>query len=269
MSGIIFRVSAAFLVGALILLALSLSLSSYYLNEQQRLAAAGDVNGAMQEVETAARLDPFDTQPLQSKSLLAQRQGNNKGAVNALEEAVQRDPNNYLPYMLLGLAQMNQLNDYDAAVESLRESLELSPNATYVRSSFAQALVRKGDLEKAREQYEKLRDEGHISLEGLYDLGRIYTRTGDPEKGIETLQAAKQRAEADLETLSPTSRTQREDLIQSIDLAIADALVIQRRYDEAREIVANSPSEQAPAILTLLNTDPEMYRESIKDSEIY
>ncbi len=265
----IFRVSAAFLVGALILLAVSLSLSSYYLDEQQRLVAAGDVNGAIQEVDTAARLDPFDTQPLQTKSLLLQRQGNNKLAADVLEEAVQQDPNSYLPYMLLGLAQMNRLNDYDAAAQSLQESLDLNPNASYIRAGLAQALVREGDLDKARRQYEKLRERDQISTEGLYDLGRIYVRTGDPEKGRETLQVAKQQAEATLDSLESSSRSQREELIQSIELAIADALVVQGRYDEAREIVANNTSEQAPAILTLLDTDPEMYRESIEDSGIY
>lgn len=265
----IFRVSAAFLVGALILLAVSLSLSSYYLDEQQRLAAAGDVSGAIQEVDTAARLDPFDTQPLQTKSLLLQRQGNNELSVDALEEAVQRDPNNYLPYMLLGLGQMNRLNDYDAAVESFREALDLNPNASFVRTGLAQALIREGNLDEARVQYEKLREREQISVQGLYDLGRIYVRTGDPEKGRETLQVAKQRAEATLDSLESSSRSQREELIQSIDLAIADALVVQGRYDEAREIVANSNSEQAPAILTLLDTDPEMYRESIEESRIY
>jgi hypothetical protein len=58
---VIFRVSAAFLVGAFILLAVSLSLSNYYLQEQRRLAAAGDESGAMEDVKTAARLDPFST----------------------------------------------------------------------------------------------------------------------------------------------------------------------------------------------------------------
>ena len=164
---------------------------------------------------------------------------------------------------------MNRLNDYDAAVQSLRESLDLNPNASYVRSGMAQALVREGDLEKARGQYEKLVKMDQISTQGLYDLGRIYVRTGEPEKGRETLQEARRRAEATMGSLEPSSRSQREELIQSIDLAIADALVVQGRYDEAREIVANSTSDQAPAILTLLETDPEMYRESIKDSEIY
>lgn len=164
---------------------------------------------------------------------------------------------------------MNRLNDYDAAVQTFREALERNPKSSFVRTGLAQSLVRKGDLEAAREQYEKLREAEQISLQGLYDLGRIYVRTGDPEKGKETLRAAKRRAEAEMESMGASSRGQQEELIESIDLAIADALVIQGRYEEAREIVANSPSEQAPAILTLLNTDPEMYRESIKDSEIY
>ncbi len=251
------------------MLAASLSLSNYYLNEQQRLAAAGDMSGAMNEVEAAARLDPFSTEPLQAKSGLLQRQGSHEEAADALEEAVQRDPNNYLPYMLLGLVKMNRLNDYEAAAQTFKKALDLNPKDSFVRMGLAQALVRKGDLAGAREQYEKLREAGNISLQGLHDLGRIYVRTGDPEKGRVTLQAARRRAEASLESLGPSSRLQREELIQSIDLAIADALVVQGRYDEARQIVANSASEQAPAILTLLYTDPEMYRQSIEDSEIY
>jgi tetratricopeptide (TPR) repeat protein len=189
--------------------------------------------------------------------------------VDALKEAVRRDPDNYLPYMLLGFAQMNQINDYDSSVANFRKALERNPRVTLVRTGLAQALLRKGELEKAGAQYEKLRETDRISLQGLYGLGRIYVRTGEPEKGRQTLEAAKERAQADMESLGESSRGQRQELIQSIELATADALVVQGRYDEARAIVADSESEQAPAILTLLNTDPDMYRDSVEDSEIY
>ena len=46
MSSVIFRISAGFLVGVLALLATVLYLSDHYIVEQQRLAAAGDVQGA-------------------------------------------------------------------------------------------------------------------------------------------------------------------------------------------------------------------------------
>ena len=54
-----------------------------------------------------------------------------------------------------------------------------------------------------------------------------------------------------------------------MELAIADALVVQGRYGEAREVIAESSSEQAPALLHLLNSDPEAYRESVVLSGIY
>ena len=54
-----------------------------------------------------------------------------------------------------------------------------------------------------------------------------------------------------------------------MDLALADALVVQGDYAGAREILANSSSNQAPALLHLLDADPEAYRESVVNSGIY
>jgi primosomal protein N' len=62
---------------------------------------------------------------------------------------------------------------------------------------------------------------------------------------------------------------QQQKLIASMQLAIADALVVQGRYAKAREIIAQSSSPQAPALLQLLNSDPEAYRESVVTSAIY
>lgn len=265
----IFRISAGFLVGALILLALSLYLSDYYLDEQQRLIAAEDMEGAMEQVQIAERLDPFSTEPLRAESVLLQQQGRSQEAVEALEQAAARDPHNYLPYALLGLLQMNRLNDYDAATESFREAQERNPNATFVTTALAQSLLRQEKFEEAARVYEGLREEEQISLEGLYNLGRIYIREGEPEKGRQTLQRARRLARQDMQSMSPSEKAQSRELVQSINLSIADSLVIEGQYDEARQIVSESSSEQAPAILALLESDPELYRQSVKNGEIY
>ena len=265
----IFRISAGFLVGALILLALSLYLSNYYLGEQQRLATAEDMEGAMQQVQVAERLDPFSPDPLQAESGLLQRQGQDQRAVDALEKAIARDPQNYLPYVLLGNLQMNRLNDYDAATESFRKARELNPNATFVSAALAQSLLRQEKFGEAERVYEGLREEGQISLESLYNLGRIYVRGGQPEKGRQTLEEARRLATANLEGTSTAERAQRKEFVESINLSIADSLVIQGQYAEARQIVAESSSEQASAILALLDSDPELYRQSVKNGEIY
>ena len=147
--------------------------------------------------------------------------------------------------------------------------ISFNPQATAAREALAQTLIRKGDMGAAKEEYEKLREEGTISYQGLYDLGRIYVRTGKPGEGLEAIQHAQRRAEAGLDDLEGPLRTQQQELIQSMELAKADALVVQGRYDEAREVIAQSSSEQAPALLQLLNSDPEAYRESVVLSEIY
>jgi tetratricopeptide (TPR) repeat protein len=269
LSGVVFKISAGFLVGALVLLATALTLSEYYLKEERRLAAAGDVAGAIEASRMAVRLDPFDTDALEEQSVLLQQQERPEEAADALRAAIERDPHNYMPYLRLGTLQLYALDDLDGAVESYRDALRLNPKATAAREALAQTLIRKGDLGAAKEEYEKLREEGAISYQGLYDLGRIYVRTGKPGEGLEAIQHAQRRAEAGLDELEGPLRTQQQELIESMELAKADALVVQGRYDEARQVISQSSSEQAPALLELLNSDPEAYRESVVLSEIY
>jgi tetratricopeptide (TPR) repeat protein len=267
---VVFRVSLGFLVGALALLAVSLSVSSYYLEERQpQLAASGDMEGALQLAQTAERLDPFSADPLQSQSYFLQQQGRNEEAAERLRAAIERNPNDYVLYQLLGNMQLAQLDDIDAAIQSYRRAQELNPKEASTGTLLAQALIRKGDLKGAREEFEKLESSGEITFGGLYDLGRIYARTGEPAKGVDAIRRAKGKAAAELDELEGAAKAEREELIRSMDLALADALVVQGKYTAARRVLEESPSGQAPALLELLNADPEGYRQSVVDSEIY
>jgi tetratricopeptide (TPR) repeat protein len=271
LSRAVFRIAAGFLVGALVFLATALSLSEYYLDEEARLLAAGDLQGALEAVQTAARLDPFDPEPLKGKSFILQQQGRYEDAASSLRNAIERDPHNYILYLMLGNLQFTHMDDLDAAVKSYRGALRLNPNATVASNALAQAHMRRGDLGAAKEVYERLETEERISFQGLYNLGRIYVRTGEPGEGLESIERAKREAETGLRSrrLEGPLKTQRQELIESMDLAIADALVVQGRYAEAREAIVGSSSEQAPALLQLLNSNPEAYREAVVSSEIY
>ena len=268
MSSVIFRISAGFLVGVLALLATALYLSDYYTAEQQRLAAAGDPQGAMEASRKAVRLDPFDTDALEAQSFLLQQQQKYDDSAQALRVAIERDPNNYLPHLMLANLQF-ATKDYDAAEKSYRDVLRLNPNAGIASNSLAQALMRQGKLEEAAKAYEKLKKDKRIDFQGLYDLGRIQVRTGEPLEGLKNLKHARHMAAADLDKLKGPVKKQRQQLLVSMDLDIADALVVQGRYGQAREILAQSPSEQAPGLLGLLDSDPEAYREQVINSDIY
>lgn len=269
MSHIILKISAGFLVVSLALLASSLYISERYIQDQQQLAAAGDVEGAMEASDSATRFDPFATEPLQTRAALLQNQGRNPEAERALRQAIQREPNDYLLHLSLGNLQM-AAEDFDAAEETFREVLRLNPETSAATRSIAQSLVRRGDLEAARTEYEKLSEEGQIDTLGLYDLGRILVRTGDARRGYTSINQARLRAEAELETLEQGPiRTQQIEIIESMKLAAADALVVLRNYNAAYVQISDSDSDQAPALLQLISTDPEGYRESVVDSEIY
>jgi tetratricopeptide (TPR) repeat protein len=266
LSRVIFRLSAGFLVGVLALLAAVLYLSDYYTAEQQRLAAAGDITGAMEASRKAVRLDPFDTEALQAQSFLWRQQGEQYRAVLALKEAIERDPNNYLPYLTLANLRLG-MGDLDAAAELYRDVLELNPNAVSAGSSLAQTLARQGKLQEAKEEYEALEEVRQITYRDRYDLGRIQVRTGEPQEGVKNIKRARRRAAAELKR--PRTQVGGRQLLISMDLALADAFVVQGRYGQARRILAQSPSEQAPGLLELLNLDPAAYREQVISSGIY
>jgi len=266
---VVFKISVGFVAGALILLAVSLYLSNLYLKQHLRLAEAGDLQGAMNKVEWAARLDPFSPAPKSSEGYLELRQGRTEAAARAFREAIQRDPANYKNYEALGSLQRQQLGDPEAAAESYRQALRHNPHAAAIVSRLAEALLSTGDLEGAKVQYEWLRERRRIPLKDLYTLGKTQVRLGEPEKAIETFEEAKERADTELESSEDGSQdTQRRAFLDSLDLAIADALVAQGSYIEAREYLLQSDAEQAPAILTLLDEDPEGYRESVLDAPI-
>src|SRR3712207_7341100 len=101
------------------LLAGALSLSEYYLQEERADAAAGDLQGAIEASRMAVRLDPFDTDALEEQSFLLEQQGSHEEAIDALREAIERDPHNYLPYLRLGTLQLYALNDPAAAAKKI------------------------------------------------------------------------------------------------------------------------------------------------------
>jgi tetratricopeptide (TPR) repeat protein len=268
MSGTIFRVSVGFLVGVLALITLALCASDYYTEEQQRLAAAGDPRGALEASRLALRLDPFDTDALESRALALQQQKKYEEAAEALREAIERDPNNYLPYLLLGNLQL-ATEDREAAIESYRDVLELNPKATTASVYMAQTMIVQGRLQEAKEEYLKLEREDRISYEALYNLGRIEVRTGEAEEGLKDIKSARRQARAGLEDLEGPLARQREEFIRGMDLAVADAMVVAGRESGARRILTNSPSEQASSLLRLLDSDPDAYREQVVNSDIY
>ena len=96
-------------------------------------------------------------------------------------------------------------------------------------------------------------------------------RLGEPEEAIKIFEDARKKASAGTESSdgsSNESEAQRKAFMESLDLGTADALVVQGRYDEAREVLSQSSSQQASTVLALLDENPEAYRESVLNASI-
>ena len=269
MSQAFLRFSIGFVVVALAVTALSLYLSTRQLEEQERLASTGDFEGAVQSVELAERLDPFSAEPLQTEALLLQLQGRNQEAEQVYQQAADRAPHDYSIPQQLGTLRLDVMNQPLEAAESFERALELNPRDTTSREGLASAYMSAGRLEKAKNQYEKMRRMGGLSAEQLYDLGRLQVRTGEAGQGVETLRKAKRLAESELERMSGQDRQQQMEFLRSLELSIADALVVDRRYAEARQALLGSEADQATTILSLIGSDPEGYRQTVIDSDVY
>lgn len=264
----VFKVAVGFMVATLVMLAGSIYLSKYYLEQQQQLAASGDLPGAIESARLSARLNPFDSVPLIAEANLLAADGERDEALELIQEATRRDPANNSNFVSLGNFYLNEMGDPEGAIRAYREALDRVPKATDVRSALATALTRSGDLEAAKKEYQALAEADRITLQDLYNLGRIQARTGEPERALETLRDTRERALKRVEGTEGERRTQLEVFAQSVDLAIADALVAQGDYQGAIGELETSESRQAPAILELLRTDPEMYRQTVLESGI-
>lgn len=269
MNGKLLRLSVAFVAAVLLAASISLYFSMRYLEEQERLADNGDTEGDMQSLEMASRLDPFSAEPLLAEAELLESQGENREAERVLQAAAERESASYEIPQEIGQLRQGSMNQPLEASRSYERALDLNPRSDTALAGAASAYLSAGELGKAKARYERLDRLGGISVDQMYDLGRIYVRTGEPGKGVSTLRRTKNLAEAGVQNLPARLQEQQFAFLRSVELAIADGLVVQRRYAAARQIVANSSAEQAPTILSLIDSNPEAYRLTVVNSDVY
>jgi O-Antigen ligase len=118
-------------VGALILalVAAPLFLAERYLGRAYGEEAA-EPAAALRDFRYAANLDPFDTVALNAKGLLAAQQGEGARAVDAFEQAVEREPEGYAQHLYL--AELLYPEDLPAARRQIAIAAELNPHEAVV-----------------------------------------------------------------------------------------------------------------------------------------
>jgi tetratricopeptide (TPR) repeat protein len=107
---------------------------------------------------------------------------------------VEHAPSESLPYFYLGQYYSKDLDQVDKGMEYFRQALQRNPNDVRSRYFLGYAMELKGEVEKAREEYERAvaaaaaqRAAYSLPLQGL---ARLYLQEGNEEQAIEYTQKA-------------------------------------------------------------------------------
>ncbi|MGB6596638.1 MAG: hypothetical protein WBE70_05895, partial [Candidatus Acidiferrum sp.] len=126
---------------------------------------------------------------------LATAGGSDADALKLLGRAHKLAPHERSVALLYAQAKLR--GNESAEASTLLEPFAATENDTVFLETFGDALIRGGNLDRAREILEKLMREKNAGAERLFELADAYTASAQTTKGVDVLQAVKRRMFAD------------------------------------------------------------------------
>ena len=156
------------------------------------LAAAGRLDEAVEQAQTAAELDPLSAETVQTLGLAQYYKRDYQGAVRSLERALELDPRSARAHAVLSRVRDAQ-GDHTAAIAEMRRAIELAeePGAAW-RMQLIRLQAAAGRRDDARAQFRAFSREAErrgvrIAAE---HLGYLALTLGDREQALAHLERA-------------------------------------------------------------------------------
>ncbi len=152
----------------------------------------GDLGGARSGVEAALALAPEMAEAILMLGYVLEQTGNVTGAVERYSAVLELDPGNTDALRSRANARMDLRHNREA-IEDLERLCELGLEGSGSRIRLAVAYLRLGELEAARDHYQKALD---LNLEPLdaaqvhHHMGVIEVRTGSADRAVEEYRTA-------------------------------------------------------------------------------
>lgn len=157
-----------------------------------RLAPAGRLAEACEELERAIELDPLSKPILADRALLSCFGGEHAAASDQARKALDLDPHFHRPYWFLGLC-LTELGEHPEAVAALRRGLELCEGRAFrarLLGALGHAHARAGDGDRAREVLGELRSLGDAAYAPSFELAQVHAGLGDASSALISLERA-------------------------------------------------------------------------------
>jgi serine/threonine protein kinase len=142
---------------------------------------------AVREVRRARSLDPILIQSDVASTLL--RAGRIEDALAEARRSVQEAPDGARCHSSLGWALIFQ-GDTAAGIASLERAVALSPGSTLFLSQLGEACGLTGNVERARQILDKLRDRALCEFVSPYHFAYVHTGLGEADAAIDCLERA-------------------------------------------------------------------------------
>ena len=118
-------------------------------------------------------------------------------AVEVLQRALEVSPDHFLPHMRMGLVRIQQ-GKYEEAIQRLRRAVYLAEQSTETLAALATAHAAGGNMEAARAILDELEKPACKRYVLPYNIAKIYSASGDPDKAFEWLEIAYKEGNPDL-----------------------------------------------------------------------
>ncbi len=127
---------------------------------------AGDYARAIECYEELVRSKPKSAEAHFYLGLAYDKAGNTRRAIEEYTEVVRLDPTSHQAYCNLGLAYKGL--DNGKAIEAFKEAIRIKPDYHRARGNLGMTYVEVGDIESARQEYERLKTSKEAFADELY-----------------------------------------------------------------------------------------------------
>jgi TolB-like protein/DNA-binding winged helix-turn-helix (wHTH) protein/Tfp pilus assembly protein PilF len=153
----------------------------------EHLSYFGRFDEAIAEARLARRLDPLSVVTNSLVGFVLYRARQYEGALEALQRAIELDPDHPTPYLPQGLA-LSMLGRHDEAIAALQNGVAVSGRDTEMLAQLALAYGRAGFTDRARTLLSELEARSELQHVSPFAFALAYTGLGEWEEAIDALE---------------------------------------------------------------------------------
>lgn len=155
------------------------------------LAPLGKLDEALEEIQTAAAVDPISSIISRDRALIFYYMREFEWALEQCDHTIEANPHFSPAYWALGLIQ-EQRGDYDESAAAFERAIQLSPNSPRMRGALGRTLALAGKSKEALQILHNLHELAARKYVSPFELASVHFALGQVEPGFEWLSRAYQ-----------------------------------------------------------------------------